>query len=195
MLRGFVVVFVLLFLGAHLAGGQSGAFSRPLSCFRDVEPAWIGYAMFVVLVATACEMAHTARRVGDRNQFIVYSVVACSLALTAITPSGAGLHHLGVLVTLFTLFVNYAWQLDQRDMPYWLTLHLSIPLLLLTAIFLMLGPSGHWQKALDLYFMVAVVIHHQDMVQSRSSASSTQPAIGTESNPSLGLTTTQRSNA
>lgn len=163
MIQGLAIAFLVAFVGGHLADQQGDAFTRPLSCFRDVEPHWIGYAMFALLVAIALEMAHTARRTHRQRQSAVYLVAASLLTLTALTPSYAPIHIFAANASLLTLFANYAWLLDQRDSPYWLTAHLSIPLALVAAD--VISPSGSWEKALDLYFMVAVLIHHHAMTR------------------------------
>lgn len=168
MIRGLAIAFVVTFVGAHVSDQYGDALSRPLSCFRDVEPSWVGYTMFALLIAIATEMVRTAKRRGDRRQVLVYAVVVASLTIVALTPSNSALHSLAVFLTLVTLFGNYAWLLDQRDMPYCLTAHLSIPLALVAINFLV--PSGGWEKALDLYFMAAVLIHHHAMTYERAMA-------------------------
>jgi hypothetical protein len=164
MAKELAIAFLTLFIGAHLVDPLGDAFDRPLSLFRDVDPAWIGYAMFALLVALSAELARTAWRTGNRNQAAVYLGGVGTLSLIALTPSFSTLHTLATLVTLLGMFANYAWLLDQYDLPYWLTAHLSIVLLLALANFLF--PDGFWQKSLDLYLLAAALVHEQAMRKS-----------------------------
>ncbi len=91
------------------------------------------------------------------------------------TPSFAPIHIFAANASLLILFANYAWLLDRRDSPYWLTAHLSIPLALVAAD--VMAPSGSWEKALDLYFMSAVLVHHHAMIHDRAMANSLGDAI------------------
>ena len=172
MAKGLAIAFLITLVGGHLADRQGDAFGRPLSLFRDVEPAWIGYVMFALLIAIAVEVSRTARRLGNRNQTAVYAFVTCSLTVTALTPSYAPLHLLGAELSLFVLFANYAWLLDQNDMPYWLTAHLSIVLFLVLAD--AIASTGLWKKVLDLYLMAAVMIHHHAMEKSLATEGNTR---------------------
>ena len=158
------IAFLIVFVAAHVVDGTGGAFDRPLSDFRYAEPAWVGYLMFVLMIAIAAEMSRIARRLRDRLQLAVYTTVTISLTVIALTPSNTPLHHLATDVTMLALTLNFAWLFDQRDMPYWLTASLSIPLLF--AIAIAMYPSGSLQKLLDLYFMAAVMFHHHALARS-----------------------------
>lgn len=161
MIRGLAIAFLITFVAAHVFDPHGDAITRPLSAFRDIPAAWIGYTMFALLIAIAVAVTRVARRHRDRTQFHVYLVATIALVMIALTPSATGLHNLAVYVALMALYWNYAWLLDQVDAPYWLTAHLSIPLAFVALDILSWG--CFWQKALDLYFFTAVLIHTHTM--------------------------------
>ena len=179
MAKGLAIAFLIAFVGGHLADREGDAFDRPLSLFRDVEPAWIGYAMFVLLIALAAEMGRTAWRLRYRSQVAVYVFVACSLTVAALTPSFAPLHILSANVSILALFLNYACLLERNNQHLWLAVHLTIPLLLVLAD--LFGTTGMWEKGQDLYFVAAVVIHHHVMEKSLVFEDNVRPLV--ESGP------------
>jgi hypothetical protein len=180
MIHGLAIAFLVTFVAAHVFDPHGDAISRPLSAFRDIPAAWVGYTMFVLLIAIAALVTRVARRSGDRRQFHVYLVVTIALTIVAVTPSVSSLHDLAVVVTLATLLGNFAWLLDQADKPNLLTAHLAIPLALVALNFI--SPSGTWQKALDLYFMAAVMIHTHTMQQpTRIGTPTIEPAASDQS--------------
>lgn len=163
MIHGLAIAFLVAFIAAHVFDAHGDALTRPLSAFRDIPAAWVGYGLFTLLIAIAILVTRVARQTGDRRQYIVYLVVTIALAAIAVTPSASALHDIAVFVTLVTLLGNYAWLLDQADKPYLLTAHLSIPLALIALDAFSCGCV--WQKALDLYFMAAVLLHTHTMQQ------------------------------
>jgi hypothetical protein len=180
MIHGLAIAFLVAFVAAHVFDPHGDAITRPLSAFRDIPAAWVGYGLFALLIAIAVLVTRIARQTGDRRQFLVYFVVTIALTTIAVTPSASALHDLAVFVALVTLLGNYAWLLDQADKPYLLTAHLSIPL-----AFIALDAFSNgcvWQKALDLYFMTAVLIHTHTMQHPATIPTATpQPTVAEDS--------------
>ena len=163
MAKGLGIAFLITLIGGHLADQEGDALERPLSLFRDVEPVWIGYAMFALLVALAAEMTRTAWRLSYRSQFVVYLFMTFTLTVTALTPSFVPLHTLSANVSMLTLFLNYAWLLYQNHKLFWLMVHVLIPTFLLRQD--LIDTSGMWEKGMDLYLVAAVVVHHHFLEQ------------------------------
>ena len=92
MVKTLGLAFALLLAYTHMANVQGDAYHRPLSLFRDYSPAWIGYALFVVLLAIGLEIARTAYRVGAKFRAVVYLVATGLLGVVAATPSQGDLH-------------------------------------------------------------------------------------------------------
>src|SRR5690349_15617918 len=104
--KGLIAAFLLAFVGGHLADQRGDAYARPMSLFRDVEPAWIGYVMFALLVALGVETARSAARLRYWPQVIANGVIAVALTVTALTPSFDSLHVLGANVAMVSLLAN-----------------------------------------------------------------------------------------
>ena len=163
MAKGLGIAFLITLIGGHLADQEGDAFERPLSLFRDVEPVWIGYALFALLVALAAEMTRTAWRLRYRSQFVVYLFMTVTLTVTALTPSFVPLHILSANIAMLTLFLNYAWLLYQNHKLFWLVVHVLLPTILLRED--LIDTNGMWEKGMDLYLVAAVVVHHHFLEQ------------------------------
>ena len=158
MVKGLAIAFLITLIGGHLADQQGDAFDRPLSLFRDVEPVWIGYAMFALLIALAAETGRTAWRLRYVSQFAVYLCVTFVLTVTALTPSFDLLHILCANVLMLSLFLNFAWLLYHNDKLFCLVVHVLISSFLLSGD--LRDSNGMWEKAMDVYLVTAVVAHH-----------------------------------
>jgi hypothetical protein len=163
MVKLFGLVFAALLVCAHFADVQGDAYQRPLSMFRDYEPAWIGYALFGMLVAIGLETVRTAIRVQAELHAAVYLLATGLLAVVAATPSYDALHTTCALVALFMMYVYYAVLLYRGDSMFWLVLHLLTPSLLMMAS--RLESYGVWQKGMILYFLAAAVVHQGWLAQ------------------------------
>lgn len=158
MVKGLAIAFLITLIGGHLADQQGDAFVRPLSLFRDVEPMWIGYALFTLLIALAAEMGRTAWRLHSVSQFAVYLCVTLVLTVTALTPSFDPLHILSANVVMLSLFLNFVWLLYHYDKLFFLVIHVLISSCLLSGD--LRDSNGMWEKAMDLYLVAAVVAQH-----------------------------------
>ncbi|MBL9165822.1 MAG: hypothetical protein JNL18_24070 [Planctomycetaceae bacterium] len=167
--HGLVIAFLLAFVGGHLADQRGDAYTRPMSLFRDVEPAWVGYAMFGLLIALGMETARSAARLRYWSQAGVNVLIATALAVTALTPSFDSLHVLGANVAMITLLVNTTWLLFQHEQWFWLVIHITTPATL--AMGALANGYGVWQKGMILYFLATTaILNHcfaQCMAQSR----------------------------
>jgi hypothetical protein len=175
MVKLFGLVFATLVACAHLADLQGDAYRRPLSMFRDYEPAWIGYALFGMLLAIGLETARTAFRVQAELHAAVYLIATGLLAIVAFTPSYDSVHTTCALVAMFMMYVYYAVLLYRGDSIFSLMLHLLVPSLLMMAS--RLESYGVWQKGMILYFLAAAVVHQGLLAQClpRRSRAKKQP--------------------
>lgn len=154
--HGLVIAFLIAFVGAHLADQRGDAYVRPLSLFRDVEPAWIGFVMFGLLVALGVETARSAARLRYWGQVAANLFIAAALALTALTPSYDEFHTLGANVAMVALVANIGVLLFLHDQWFWLAIHLVTPATL--AFGALASGYGVWQKGMILYFLAATAI-------------------------------------
>jgi len=173
MVKIFGLVFGVLLVCTHFADVQGDAYERPLSMFRDYEPAWIGYALFGVLMAIGLETMRTALRVQAELHAVVYLVATGLLAVVAFTSSYDSLHTTCALAAMCLLFVYYAVLLYRGDAMFWLVLHLLTPSLLMMAS--RLESYGIWQKGMILYFLAAAVVHQGLLAQCLPRRSSGRP--------------------
>jgi hypothetical protein len=134
MVKLFGVVFAALLVCAHFADVQGDAYQRPLSMFRDYDPAWLGYALFGVLMAIGLETIRTAFRIRAEFHAAVYLVATGLLAVVAATPSNDSLHTTCALTAMALMFVYYAVLLHRADSMFWLVMHLLTPSLLMMAM-------------------------------------------------------------
>jgi hypothetical protein len=163
MVKLFGVVFAAMLVCAHLADVQGDAYHRPLSMFRDYEPAWIGYALFGLLVAIGLETARTALRVQAEFQAVFYLVATALLAAVAATPSNDALHSTCAFAAMALMFVTYAVLLYRSDSLFWMAMHLLAPSFLMMAS--QLESYGIWQKGMILYFVAATIVHQALLAQ------------------------------
>lgn len=163
MVKLFGVVFAILLVCAHLADLQGDAYQRPLSMFRDYEPAWMGFALFGLLMAVGLETVRTAFRIRAEFDAAVYLVAAMLLAVVAATPSYDSLHTTCAGVAMGLMFVYYAVVLYRADAMFWLLMHLLTPSVLMMAS--RLESYGIWQKGMILYFLMATVVHQHYLAQ------------------------------
>jgi hypothetical protein len=163
MVKVFGLVFAALLACAHFAAVQGDAYYRPLSMFRDYDPAWIGYALFGVLVAIGFETVRTAFRVQAELHAAVYLIATGLLAVVAATPSYDSLHATCALIAMAMMFAYYAVLLYCSDSMFWLEVHLLTPTVLMMAS--RLESFGIWQKGMILYFLAATVVHQGLLAQ------------------------------
>ncbi|MCA9055232.1 MAG: hypothetical protein KDA75_15435 [Planctomycetaceae bacterium] len=163
MARLIAIAFVLLLAVAHLDDPHGLAYSRPLSLFRDCEPAWIGDALFSLLTLLGLAVARTAWRVQCRPDVVVYLSATALLGFVATTPSLDEWHNLGAVLLMVLLFGYYAAKLHWAEEFAWLVLHLAVPSILVFAS--RTGGYGIWQKAMILYFCAAILVHEAILAQ------------------------------
>jgi hypothetical protein len=163
MVKLFGLTFAALLVCAHIADLQGDAYLRPLSMFRDYEPAWIGYALFGLLVAVGLETIRTALRAEAAYHAAAYLVATTLVAVVAATPSEGEFHIICSVVAMVMLFAYYAAVLYQNDCWFWLSMHLLTPSVLMLAS--RLESYGIWQKGMILYFLGAAVAHQNFLAQ------------------------------
>lgn len=163
MVKIFGLVFGALLVCAQLADMQGDAYQRPLSMFRDYEPAWIGYALFGMLLAIGLETIRTAFRVQANFHAAMYLVATGMLAVVAATPSNDSLHTMCALAAMVMMFAYYAVLLYRADCMFWLVMHLLTPSVLMMAS--RLESYGIWQKGMILYFLAATIVHQSLLAQ------------------------------
>jgi hypothetical protein len=163
MVKILGIAFAVLFVCAHKADLLGDAYTRPLSCFRDCDPAWIGYAMFGLLIAIGLETARTAFRLRSELHTFMYLVMTAQLAFIAATPSWGAWHQTFAAVGMACLFVYYAVLLYNGDQLFWLVIHLLMPSFLLTGSHY--ESYGVWQKGMIIYSLLATIVHQEVLAQ------------------------------
>lgn len=157
MTKSLGFAFVALLAWAHVDGPRGDAWPRPLSMFRDCEPAWLGYALFGLLTAVGLSAARTAWRVRAGLDVLVYLAAAGLLAVVATTPSFDADHTFCALALMTLVFLFFAARLFAGDSFGWMLLHLFVPS---GMIFVSAGGGyGLWQKGVILYFVSAILLH------------------------------------
>ena len=159
------LAFLVALLVAHSVGDTVKRFDQPLSMLRDGPDGvarWLGYLLFGLLLlagALLIQAFYRARRFLDVG---VFGFAAGLLLLVAVTPSLNGDHELCSFFLLALLYLYYAGLLYSAGSA-WLVAHLPVPmaLLLLTRA----HSFGLWQKALILYFLLAITIQHHFLAQ------------------------------
>jgi hypothetical protein len=159
MTKIFSLSFVALLAWAHWIDPRGDAWSRPLSLFRDVDPAWIGYALFGLLLALGLAAARTAWRARSPGDALVYLLATVLLALVAATPSFDLDHLFCSLWLLVGMFLFFAVRLYASDAFLGMLMHLQVP----TGLMFALGGGGYgaWQKGVILYLVAALVLHEE----------------------------------
>lgn len=162
MVKIVATIFVALLIHAH-ADPTGDAWARPLSVFRDCDPAWMGYALFGTLIALGLAMARTAYRVQNSAQLGIYLVQSAILLAVAATPSNH-IWHLELAALLMAMVVvNLAFILWYDDSIFWFLMHMLMPTFLMWGTHL--ESYGVWQKAMILYFVAATVVHDHQLGQ------------------------------
>src|SRR5437879_4195979 len=108
MVKLLGISFGILLVCAHLADLRGDAYTRPLSMFRDYDPAWIGYALFGLLIAIGLETARTAFRLRAELHTFMYVVMTALLAFVAATASSGEWHQTCAVVAMAMMFFYYA---------------------------------------------------------------------------------------
>jgi hypothetical protein len=163
MAPAFGAAFLALLLYGHAVDPQGDALLRPLSLFRDVEPEWIGYALFGALLGLGAATVRTALRVECEGQAALYVFATAILAAVTATPSNDLWHLEFSVMMMAAMFINFAVLLYLNDQMFWMVMHLLTPTVLMWATNLV--SYGLWQKCLILYFLAATVAHERVMIQ------------------------------
>lgn len=159
MTKVFALSFVALLAWAHWSDLQGDAWSRPLSMFRDCEPAWTGAALFGLLLAVGLTAARTAWRASSPGEALVYLLATTLLAIVAATPSFDADHTCCAFLAMAMMFLFFALRLYAGDAFLGMLMHLLVP----TGLMFALGSGGYgaWQKGMILYLVSAVVLHEE----------------------------------
>ena len=155
MAHYLAIAFLITFVAGRLADQRDDAYTRLMSLFRDVEPAWIGCVMFALLIALRVETARTAARLRCWPQLVANALIASALVLAALTPSYDGLCVIGANVAMIGLSANVAALLFIHDQWFWLGIHVLITVTL--AFGALADRYGVWQKGMPLYFLATTV--------------------------------------
>src|SRR5882724_11275273 len=113
------LAFFLLLVFAHIVGNSEPALARPLSEFRDGERAWLGYALFALLLVIAGVHAAAQVRAKRPGDAAVSGLAVVLLLLVAETPSWGGFHSFWSLLLLALLFGYYGMLLYCAE-RFWL---------------------------------------------------------------------------
>jgi hypothetical protein len=159
------LAFLVALLVAHSVGDADKRFDQPLSMFRDGPDGvarWLGYLLFGLLLLAGGLLIRTLHRARRFLDVGVFRFAAGLLLLVAVTPSLNGDHELCSFFLLALLYFYYAALLYSAG-SVWLVAHLPVPaaLLLLTRA----HSFGLWQKALILYFLLAITAQHHLLTQ------------------------------
>jgi hypothetical protein len=157
MVKILATAFVVLLLYAHVVDPLGEAYFRPLSTFRDFDPAWLGYALFGTLLAVGAGTARTAFRVQNEVQMAMYLLFTVLLGIVVATPSNDFYHVYCALILMAAVTINLGVVLWYNDSIFWFAMHLLAPSILMWAT--QIESYGVWQKALILYFVAATVAH------------------------------------
>jgi hypothetical protein len=158
MMKVAALAFVLLLLGAHAAGDGPELIGQPLSMFRDGEQAWLGYALFTVLLLISGLYIAALARADRVPEAAVAAGATLLLAVVAATPSWGPFHIVCSLLLLGLLISYYALLLHRAEGPLLAAVHLAVPLALAGATGL--HSYGLWQKAVITYIVAVTAAHH-----------------------------------
>ena len=156
-MKPVAAAFLLLLAYAHTRDDWNAAVARPMSMFRDGGDAWIGDALFGLLLAAGVLLLVQLVRLRWILDAAAVLGIAVMLAVVAATPSADTLHNFLAFLLLFLLYVYFAtvfYRLESR----WLYAHLTVPAVLVFVT--RLHSYGLWQKSLILYYLFAVVLQH-----------------------------------
>lgn len=157
MVKILATAFVALLVYAHAVDPLGEAYFRPLSTFRDFDPAWVGYALFGTLLGVGLGTARTAFRVQNEVQMAMSLLFTVLLAVVAATPSNDFYHLYCALILMASVTINLGVVLWSSDSIFWFVMHLLAPSILMWAT--RIESYGVWQKGLILYFLAATVAH------------------------------------
>ena len=149
--------FFLLLVCAHLDGDPARLLHQPLSIFRDGDQAWLGYPLFLLLLAVGLLYAAALARARREAEATVSCLAVVLLLVVVLTPSFDGVHNLASFALLLLLFGYYGLLLFRAG-AFWLPLHLSVPFALAAATGLQ--SYGLWQKGFIAYCVLAAAVHH-----------------------------------
>lgn len=155
-------LYFLLLISLHVVGATQPVLEVPLSVFRDGKYAWLGYAIFAVLLLIGAMYATTLVRAERPGAALMAACAVLLLFVVAATPS-LGSFHLLCSLLLFALLFGYYAVLLYRAESFWLIAHLAVPLLLAFAT--RFHSYGIWQKGFVSYFVIAATIHHYLVVR------------------------------
>jgi hypothetical protein len=161
------LAFFLLLVYAHADGESERLVGRPLSMFRDQEQAWMGYALFALLMLASSVYAAALARYRKWGEVAVAGLTVLLLLALAATPSTGELHLVCALALLALLFGYYAVLLYRAE-TFWLLAHLAVPVAL--ALATRFHSYGIWQKGFIVYFVLAAVIRHHLLMRQISRA-------------------------
>jgi hypothetical protein len=149
--------FLAIFFYAHVQGDLDDAVRRPLSMFRDDGAAWIGYALFALLMAAGGLVVWQMVRMRWFLDAAFLLAAAVMLGVVAATPSVDSLHNVLAFLLLILLWV-YFGSVFYRCESAWLFVHIAVPAVLMFVT--RLHSYGLWQKSMILYFLAAIVVQH-----------------------------------
>jgi hypothetical protein len=165
------LAFLLLLLHAHGEVETADPLALPLSMFRDGAHGWLGYALFVLLLAIGGLYARALARSRKEAETSMAGCAVLLLLIVAVTASEGPLHVLCSLVLLALLYGYCAGVLCHARSP-WLLGHLAVPFLLAWATGF--HSYGAWQKCFIAYCVLAVTVHHHLLGQRPARA---EPAL------------------
>jgi hypothetical protein len=151
-----VTAFVVLLVGAHLAGDLDRIAGQPLSLFRDGEQARVGYALFALLLLVGGLYNFRLWRSGREAEGLLAGLAGAFLLAVAVTPSLDVIHNL-ISALLFLMLFAYFGALLYRTNIVAFILHLEVPLALVLATGC--HSYGLWQKGFIVYLVLAAAIH------------------------------------
>jgi hypothetical protein len=149
--------FLGLLVYAHAVGGYQRVLGRPLSVFRDDERAWLGYALFAMLLALGLSYCWALVRCRRRIELAVAALALVLLSIVVATPSLAEWHMVCSILLLILLYVYFAVLLYLAE-TFWMLGHLAVPVVLAAAAHY--RSYGVWQKGFVIYFIFAAVVRH-----------------------------------
>jgi len=155
MVKTVAAAFLGLLALAHASDRRGEIWRRPLSMFRDYEPAWLGYALFGLLILLGVAAACSAGRRGLGLDAAVYLLTAGLLAVIAATPSADVDHLFVAFLAKSAIFLWFAARLYVGDSLFWMLMHMSAPTWMVFAAGT--GGYGVWQKGMILYFVAGIV--------------------------------------
>jgi hypothetical protein len=156
-----VTGFFLLLVFRHSLGDTRHLLEFPLSEFRDGQHAWLGYSLFAILLLAGFIYTRAMALAERAGEAAAAALATFLLLIVAATPSWGQFHLVCSVIVLGLLFAYFAILL-YRAGSLWLFAHFAVPLAL--ALATRFQSYGVWQKALIVYFVLALVIRHHLLV-------------------------------